>query len=85
MRRRTRRMRRRTRMRTRRRRRGGFENSYVTLHCRTQHLSSLHYLATYQTDHGVRFSPKSKLRVGITSLYLTGILITCMTATYILL
>jgi len=65
---------------------GGFENSYVALYCRNQYLSSLHFLATYPTDHGVRFCsiPKSKLRVGITSRYLTGILITYMATTYIL-
>jgi hypothetical protein len=57
---------------------GGFENSYVALYCRNQYLSSLHFLATHPTDHGVCFcsTPKSKLRVGITSRYLTGILIT---------
>ena len=67
---------------------GGFENSYVAMCCRNQYLSSLHFLAlvTYSTDHGVRFCsiPKSKLRVGITSRYLTGILITCMAITCIL-
>ena len=56
------------------------------MYCRNQYLSSLHFLATYPTDHGVRFCsiPKSKLRVGITSRYLTGILITYMATTYIL-
>jgi hypothetical protein len=58
------------------------------LYCRNQYLSSLNFLAAYPTDHGVCFlcsSPKSKLRVGITSRYFTGILISCMATICILL
>jgi hypothetical protein len=44
------------------------------------------FLRYMPTDHGVRFcsSPKSQLRVRITPQYFTGILILCMTTTYVL-
>jgi len=80
-----RKMRRRRRRKTRRARRiGRFENSYVALYCRNQCFSPF---LSYQTIiHGVRFcrSHKSKLRVGITPRYFTGILFLCMATPYIL-
>jgi hypothetical protein len=56
----------RRRRRTRTRRRGGFENSYVTLYVRNQYLSSLHFLARHTKQTMVSasvVSPKANLEL----------------------